>query len=42
LVEKEENGYPIPGHNKTMIKVANDARDTQKKIHQKGTNGRNH
>jgi hypothetical protein len=35
LVGNEDNGYPIPGPNKTMINVTNEASYTYKKNHSK-------
>jgi hypothetical protein len=32
LVGNEENGYPVPDPNKTMINVTNEPSDTHKKI----------
>jgi hypothetical protein len=42
LVGNEENGYPIPDPNKTMITVTNEPSDAHKKIPQTGNHGRNH
>jgi hypothetical protein len=39
LVGNEENEYPVPEPNKTMI---NDLSDAHKKISQSGNNGRHH
>jgi hypothetical protein len=41
-VGNEENGFPVPDPNKTMIKVIKDHSDTHKKIPQRGNLGRNH
>jgi hypothetical protein len=41
-VINEENGYPVPEPNKTMINVTNELRDTHKKISQRGIHGRNY
>jgi hypothetical protein len=38
----EENGYPVPNPNKTMINVTKEPSDTNKKIPQRGNLGRNH
>jgi outer membrane protein OmpA-like peptidoglycan-associated protein len=35
-VGKEENGYPVPDHNKTMINVNKELHDAHKKAHKKG------
>jgi hypothetical protein len=32
LVGNEENGYPVPDPNKTMINVTNQPSDTHKKL----------
>jgi hypothetical protein len=41
-VGNEENGYPVPDPNKTMISVTKDPSDSYKKIHQRVNLGRNH
>jgi hypothetical protein len=40
--ENEENGYPVPDPNKTMINVTKEPSDTYKKILQRRNFGRNH
>jgi hypothetical protein len=42
LVGNEENGYPGPDPNKTMINVSNEPSDTHKKIPQRGNHRRGH
>jgi hypothetical protein len=41
LVGNEENGYPVPDPNKTMINVTNKPTDSHKKS-LRGNHGRNH
>jgi hypothetical protein len=42
LVGNEENAYPIPDPEKTIINVTNDPIDAHKKISQRGNHGRDH
>jgi hypothetical protein len=41
-VGNEENGYPVPDPNKTMINVTKEPSDTYKKIPQRRNLGRKH
>jgi hypothetical protein len=42
LVGNEENGYPVPDPNKTMINVTNEHSKAHKKIPQRGNHRRKH
>jgi hypothetical protein len=39
---KEENGYPVPDSNRTMINVSKNLNETHKKYTQRKNLGRNH
>jgi hypothetical protein len=42
LVQNEENKYPVPDPNRTILSSTNELSDTHKKISQRGTHGRDH
>jgi hypothetical protein len=42
LVDNEENGYPVPDSNKTIINITKEPSDTYKEIPQRGNHGRDH
>jgi hypothetical protein len=42
LVANEENEYPVPDPNQTMINITNELSDSHKKVCQRGNYGRDH